>query len=61
MANLNDWTMKEITDYYIDYIMNTCELATSKAEAKKLFLNALAYNVVRESVVEQVEFLKEND
>lgn len=59
MVQLEKFTMTEIVDYYVDYIINNCELATSKSEAKKLFLNALAYNVVRESVVEQVEFLKE--
>lgn len=59
MVQLENFTMTEIVDYYVDYIINNCELATSRAEEKKLFLNALAYNVVRESVVEQVAFLKE--
>lgn len=56
---LEQFTMTEIVDYYADYLIEH-EIVTTKAEAKRYFLNALAYNVVREAVVEQVAFLKEN-
>lgn len=56
---LENWTMTEILNYYADYLVNECEIAANKAEAKKLFLNAITYNVVREAIVEQVAFLKE--
>jgi len=36
-------------------------LATSKSEAKKLFLNALAYNLVIEAIEDQVTFILEAD
>ncbi len=50
--------MKEIVDYYIGYLMEH-DLAASKSEARQLFLNSLAYNVVRELVIEQIFFLRE--
>lgn len=52
--------MTEIVDYYVDYMIEN-EIVNTRAEAKQLFLNALAYNVVREAVIEQVVFLQEND
>lgn len=57
---LEKYTMTEIVDYYAEYLTERCEIASTKAEAKQLFLNALAYNVVREAVAEQAAFLKEN-
>lgn len=57
---LEKYTMTEIVEYYAEYLTERCGLAETKAEAKQLFLNALAYNVVREAVAEQVAFLKEN-
>ena len=56
---LEKFTMTEIVEYYAEYLTERCEIASTKAEAKQLFLNALTYNVVREAVAEQVEFLKE--
>lgn len=58
MKVLENYTMKEIVDYYVGYLMEH-ELAASKSEARQLFLNALTYNVVRESVIEQIVFLCE--
>ena len=59
--NLENYSMTDVLNYYIDYVMNECDIGIeSKAEAKKLIINALTYNVVREAVVEQVVFLKEN-
>ena len=55
---LEDYTMNDIINYYTDYLVNECGIAANKAEAKKLFLNAMSYNVVREAIVEQVMFLK---
>ncbi len=60
MKALENYTMKEIVDYYIGYLMEH-DLAASKSEARQLFLNSLAYNVVRESVIEQIFFLRECD
>lgn len=56
---LEKFTMTEIVDYYAGYLVEN-EICGTKAEAKQYFLNALAYNVVRESVIEQVVFLQEN-
>jgi len=60
MKSLESYTMKEIVDYYVGYLMEH-ELAASKSEARQLFLNALTYNVVREPVIEQIFFLRECD
>lgn len=56
---LEKYTMTEIVDYYVEYLVEH-EVCSTKAEAKQYFLNALAYNTVREAVVEKVFFLKEN-
>ena len=56
---LEQFTMTEIVNYYAEYLVEN-EIVATTAEAKQYFLNALAYNVVRLAVVEQVEFLKEN-
>ncbi len=52
--------MKEIVDYYIGYLMEH-DLAASKLEARQLFLSSLNYNVVQESIIEQIFFLRECD
>lgn len=56
---MNEFTMTEISNYYAEYLTEHgyCD---SKAEAKRLFKSALLFNVVREAIAEQVEFLKEN-
>lgn len=56
---LEQFTMTEIVDYYTDYLVEN-EIVATKAEAKRYFLNAITYNVVREAIVEQVVFLQEN-
>lgn len=60
MIALENYTAQSLVDYYVGYILEH-DLAKTKSEARKLFLNALSYNVVRESVIEQVEFLIETD
>ena len=60
MKNLEQFTTKQVVDYYIEYIMEH-ELAASKSQARQLLLNALTYNVVREAVIEQITFLQEED
>jgi len=60
MKNLEQFTTKEVVDYYIGYIMEH-DLAASKSQARQLLLNALTYNVVREAVIEQITFLQEED
>lgn len=60
MKNLEQFTTKEVVDYYIGYIMEH-DLASSKSQARLLLLNALTYNVVREAVVDQIAFLIEAD
>ena len=56
MKNLEQFTTKEVVDYYIGYIMEH-DLVSSKSQARQLLLNALTYNVVREAVVDQIAFL----
>ena len=60
MKNLEQFTTKEVVDYYIGYIMEH-DLAASEAQARQLLLNALTYNVVREAVVDQIAFLIDAD
>lgn len=60
MKNLEQFTTKQIVDYYIEYIMEH-ELTSSKSQALQLLLNALTYNVVREAVVDQIAFLIDAD
>ena len=60
MKNLEQFTTKEVVDYYIEYIMEH-DLASSKSQARQLLLNALTYNVVREVVVDQIAFLTGDD
>lgn len=60
MKNLEQFTTKQVVDYYIEYIMEH-ELAASKLQARQLLLNALTYNVVREAVVDQIAFLIDAD
>ena len=56
MKNPEQFTTKEVVDYYIGYIMEH-DLASSKSQARQLLLNALTYHVVREAVVDQIAFL----
>ncbi len=61
MKNLERFTMTAIVDYYTEQIIGRMGVEVNKETAKQLFLNALAYNVVREEVLEQVAFLVDND
>lgn len=60
MPKLDDYTMSAIADYYVQRLIEK-GLATTKSEAKKLFLNALSYNLVVEAIENQVAFIKEAD
>lgn len=60
MMELEQYTAKEVIDYYVGYIMEH-ELASTKSQARQLLLNALTYNVVREAVIDQIAFLTGED
>lgn len=55
MEKLEDFTLKQVTDYLIDKIAREREIP--KSLARKLFINAISYNVVVESIEEQINFL----
>ena len=55
MKKLENLTLKQITDYIIDDIATKQNI--SKSLAKKLFINAISYNIVVEAINEQVDFL----
>lgn len=59
MKRLEDFTLKQVSDYLIDKISNEREI--SKSLARKLFINAISYNVVVESINEQIDFLLEDE
>ena len=50
MKQLEDFTMKSMTDYIIAKIAE--DYAISKSSARKLFINAIGYNVVIEAIEE---------
>ena len=54
---LENFTLKQIADYIIDEIADDKNI--SKTLAKKLFINAISYNVVIEEIKGQVDFLLE--
>lgn len=58
MKQLDDFTMKDVTDYIIDELSMDYEI--SKSKARKLFINALTYNVVVAEIREMVESLMED-
>lgn len=55
---LEDFTMKQVTDYLIGRISENRDI--SKTVARKLFINALLYNVVIAEIDSQIDFLLEN-
>lgn len=57
MMQLEDFTLKQVTDYLIGNIAESRGI--SKALAKKLFINAITYNVVVEEINGQIDFLME--
>lgn len=59
MKELNNFTLKEITDYIIEQIAN--EKNISKKLSRKLFINAISYNVVIEEIKNQIDFLIDED
>ena len=53
---LYDINMTDVVNYYIgEFVQST---GCTKAEAKKLFLNALMYNVVINEVTDMMVYLK---
>ena len=59
MVKLEDFTLKQVADYLVDNIAK--ERNISKALARKLFINAITYNVVVESINEQIDYLLEEE
>lgn len=57
MKELENFTLKQVTDYLIDQIAE--ERNISKTLARKLFINAISYNVVVEEIKNQIDFLME--
>ena len=55
MKRLENFTMKEVTDYIIEDIVK--ERAITKSLARKLLINALLYNVVIDEINNQIDFL----
>ena len=55
MRRLENFTMKEVTDYIIKDIVK--ERAITKSLARKLLINALLYNVVIDEINNQIDFL----
>ena len=58
MIELENFTMKQVTDYLIDNIAESRGI--SKSLARKLFINAISYNVVVAEINNQIDFLMEN-
>lgn len=58
MRELEDFTLKQVTDYLIEQIAEEREI--SKTLARKLFINAISYNVVVEEIKNQIVFLMED-
>ena len=59
MMKLDDFTLKQVTDYLINNIAENRGI--SKALARKLFINAISYNVVVEEINNQIDFLMEEE
>ena len=59
MMKLEDFTLKQETDYLINKIAEEREI--TKALARKLFINAISYNVVVEEINNQRDFLMEEE
>lgn len=57
MKKLENFTLKQITDYLIDNIEK--DRNVSKSLSRKLFINAISYNVVVEEINNQIDFLME--
>lgn len=59
MRNLEDFTLKQVSDYIIEKQVQ--ERGISKVLARKLFINAISYNIVVEAIEEQIDFLMEEE
>ena len=59
MRELEDFTLKQVTDCLINNIAE--EKGISKSLARKLFINAITYNVVVEEIRGQIDFLLEEE
>lgn len=58
MKDLEDFTMKYVSDYIVDEI--ALDRGITKKLARNLFINALSYNVVVEAINKQIDFLMED-
>lgn len=58
MKDLEEFTLKQVSDYIINKI--AIERKISKSLAQKLFVNAISYNVVIGEINNQVDFLLED-
>lgn len=59
MKQLEDFTLKQVSDYLIGNIAK--ERGITKTLARKLFINAITYNVVVEEINTQIDFLMDKD
>lgn len=59
MRHLEDFTITEVLNYLTDEM--GMEFGVSKKLAKKLIINAIAYNVVVEEIRNQISFLLEDE
>lgn len=55
MANHIEFTLNQIVNYLTDKFADEFEM--SKTETRRYIIDALSYNVVVESIREQIEFL----
>ena len=59
MKELFDISMKEVTDHFVNEIANNH--GVTKAAARKLFINAITYNIVSNEIMSMVDYLMEVD
>ena len=59
MANHIEFTLNQIVNYLADKFSDEFEL--SKTETRRYIIDALSYNVVVQSIREQIEFLIEQN
>lgn len=59
MTQLDNLTMKEVTEHLADRIATDFDV--TKKDAKKLLINALSYNIVVEEIENQISYLLGED
>jgi len=59
MEHLDDITLKQVSDYIINKTAKKRNI--SKSLARKLFVNALRYTLVINTIEEQIDFLMDAD